>query len=701
MTALAYAGVASNDFVNLDDDVYLTENPHLRAGFSRAGLAWAFGESYDGNWFPLTWLSLFLDYELFGLDPRAYHVTNLLLHLLSTGLLFAALLRMTGDRGPALFVAGIFALHPLHAESVAWAAERKDVLSGVFWMATLLAYARFAERPESVRRYLGVVAGVTLSLAAKPMAVTLPFVLLLLDVWPLRRIPSGGRRVWLEKVPLLALAAASSVLTVWVQRAEGAVRSLDQLGLDLRLWNALLSYGRYLGKAFWPEGLAVYYPHPGDAISVVAALSCGVLIAVLTGLAASTWRARPWLAVGWLWFLGTLVPVIGVVQVGTQALADRYTYLPLVGLALALAWGARELASRLRVRSGVVVAVSLVALGLLAGLTSLQVRHWRDSVTLFEHALEVTASNHVAHLNLAAALLERERLEEAESNFRSAIRIRPGMARAHSGLGDVLARRGALDEATAAYELALQIDASLGRAHAQLGAVLLQRGRSAEAVVSYFDAVRVQPDAAEIRVNLGIALVRVGRLDEALRHYDAALRLKPELAAAHGHRGAAQLARGDPSAAEAALREALRLDPSLDEFRAPLALALGAQGRSAEALAEVEAALRRQPDAPGLRQTSARLANNRAWELATATDPAEGDVAEAVRLAELAIARGGRQAGFLDTLARAYAAGGRFPEALTTAQEALALAETAGDLDLTAALARRMIDYAAARLPEE
>jgi hypothetical protein len=427
--------VFQNELVDYDDDYYISQNPNLKLGLNGEGAKWAFTESYGANWYPLTWLSLMLDYQLFGMSAAAFHGVNLALHVASAVLLFYVFLRMTGSLGASGFVAVIFALHPTHVESVAWAAERKDVLSALFWMLTLWAYARYAEKPAP--RHLAFVAlFLALGLMSKPMLVTLPFVLLLLDVWPLGRLgKTPVARLLLEKVPLFALVAISSLVTFFVQRAEGAVAPLQTYSFTVRVANALVAYVAYVGKAFWPARLSPY-PHPGTASSLaggsgVATLAATTLIALALARAK---RTTPVPSVGWLWYLGTLVPVIGLVQVGQQAMADRYTYLPYIGLSIMVAFGFTEIAKRFSFPRPAFVALGVASLLAIGVVASAQVRVWRDSVTLFEHALRVTEENALAHINLGVAYLNRGRLEDAERELEEAIRIHPGATEGHAAL---------------------------------------------------------------------------------------------------------------------------------------------------------------------------------------------------------------------------------------------------------------------------
>src|SRR5437660_12724311 len=499
-TLAVYAQVAGHGFVSYDDPDYVSGNPYVRAGLTRAGLSWALTTGHAGNWHPLTWLSHMLDCQLFGLRPGAHHLTNVLLHTANSLLLFVLLRGMSGALWPSAAVASFFALHPLHVESVAWVSERKDVLSTLFWMLTLLAYWRYTREP-SLRRYLPVLVLLALGLMSKPMLVTLPLVMLLLDVWPLGRLPlaapEGGdtpcversarrqevrpgshprarkarrsealprarRATWppglrlvLEKVPLVALAAASSVFTFVVQLHGGAVAPVDALPFQARVANALVSYAAYLGKMIYPAGLVIFYPRvPLPAWQVAAA---GLALVAGSLLVIRLAPRRPWLLVGWLWYVVTLLPVIGLVQVGDLAMADRYTYVPLIGPFIMLAWSAAEIVRRRPAWRSTVAASAGVLLAGCAVATGLQLRYWRSSMTLFEHAVEVIPDNYVAHLSLGNALAEQGRLDDAIAHYSAALRVKPDLATAHGNLGVILARQGTPEEAGAQYAAALPL----------------------------------------------------------------------------------------------------------------------------------------------------------------------------------------------------------------------------------------------------
>jgi Flp pilus assembly protein TadD len=549
-TLAVYAQAVGHGFVSYDDPDYVAGNPYVRAGLTRAGFFWALTTGHAGNWHPLTWLSHMLDCQLYGLRPGAHHLTSVLLHTANALLLFALLRGMSGALWPSAAVAAFFALHPLHVESVAWVAERKDVLSTLFWMLTLLAYGRYARRP-GLRRYLLVLILLALGLMAKPMLVTLPLVMLLLDVWPLGRLPLAGapegtatpavasarRDAWppalrlvLEKVPFVALAAASSIVTFAIQLHGGAVAPVDTLPFKVRVANALVSYAAYLGKMIYPAGLVIFYPRvPLPAWQVAAAG-----LALMGGCLLVIWLARrqPWLMVGWLWYLVTLLPVLGLVQVGDQAMADRYTYVPLIGPFIMLAWSAAEIARRWPAWRAVLAASVCVLLAGCAAATALQLRYWRSSMTLFEHAVEVIPDNYVAHFSLGNALAEQGRLDEALVHYYAALRVKPDLAKAHGNVGVILARQGKLAEAVAHYAEALRLNPDLPEAHNNLGAALADQGRIEEAIAHYERALRLRPDYADAHTNLGMALAAQGKIDLAIAHYSEALRLDP------GHPGA-------------------------------------------------------------------------------------------------------------------------------------------------------------------
>ena len=576
----------ANDFVNYDDDRYVTENPHIQHGFDAASLRWAWttGHFY---WQPLTWTSHMLDWRLYGAAPAGHHATSVVLHATNTALLFVLLDGMTGARWRSALVAAVFGLHPLRVESVAWVAERKDVLSAVFWLLTTLAYVRYARAP-SRRRGALVVLGLAVGLMAKPMLVTLPATLLLLDYWPLGRLRTRGD-LWplvREKLPLLPLVVASVAVTIALEH-EGAIGSLESFPLAARIGNALVAYAVYLWRLLCPVDLFVPYLHARGGIQQWEVVGAAALLVAITAVAVRLRAPRPYLLVGWLWYLGTLLPVIGLVQAGEQAMADRFTYVPLIGVVVALVW---LLPARAATPAGAAAALALVPLALA---TRAQIGVWRNSVTLFEHALAIEERNPVAHLNLGYALGDRGDLDAAKRHFERTLELRPQSPRAHVGLGNVLvsrdriddavahyraalamdpdsehalanlgyalARQGRLDEATQLYERALAVDPSFAVAHKYLGVALATQGRAAEALAHFEEAVRDDARDPDALNDLGATLMTAGRVPEGLASIDRALALSPRLAGAHTNRilGLYQLGRfGDAWAAVAVARAA-------------------------------------------------------------------------------------------------------------------------------------------------
>jgi tetratricopeptide (TPR) repeat protein len=596
-TLAVYSQVRHFDFVNFDDADYVAKNSHVRAGVTAGGLAWAFTSFDAANWFPMTWLSLMASCEVFGADSGWHHLTNVVLHALAAVLLFAALKRMTGARWPSAFVAFLFALHPLHVESVAWVAERKDVLSALFWFLTLWCYARYVERP-GMGRYLAVVAAFCLGLMAKPMIVTLPFVLLLLDVWPLRRATRPafpGTALLREKLPLFALAAGASVVTFLAQRHGGAVAPLAGIPLALRMENALVSYVAYIGDMLWPAGLAVLYPHP-HALPGGQVAAAGLILAGISYLVVRQFPARPYLAVGWSWYLGTLVPVIGLVQVGSQARADRYTYVPMIGLSIMLAWGAAELTARRPRFRKAVTAAAVAACAACVVATWWQIQYWASSETLFRRALAVTSGNFTMHNNLAGYYLDQRRYEEARVQASEALSINPNYLDAHDTLGSALSRLGRPGEAEVEYRRALQLDGDNVEAHSGLGAVLAVERRTTEALPELQLAVRLKPEYADGRYNLGKELAALGRDQEAAAEFAAAIRLQPDHVEAHHGLAMALAAQGkmNEAANEFAVEAQLRPGDADTEYN--LGIALARAGRLDDAIAHFSAALRLRPD---------------------------------------------------------------------------------------------------------
>jgi len=610
-TLIAFEPLRHNQFLNYDDNDYITENQHVQSGLNLKSIKWAFISTHAANWHPVTWLSHIIDCQLFGLNPAGHHFTNLLLHIANTLLLFWVLKDMTAAIWQSAFVAAAFALHPLHVESVAWISERKDVLSTLFWLLTMAAYVRYV-RQRSVIRYIGTLFLFALGLMAKPMLVTLPFVLLLLDYWPLNRL---SRKTIYEKIPFFALSAVSSVVTFLAQRSGGAVAHIDLLPLSMRLANTPVSYVKYIGKMFWPTKLAVLYPYYGEKLSAWLVVTSVLALLAVTILVIRLASKHRYLPVGWFWYLGTLVPVIGLVQVGNQPLADRYTYIPLTGLFIII-WVLPELLAGRRYRKLLLGLSATSVLLVLSVCTFSQVGRWRDSITLFEHAIAVTSYNFAAHYNLGVALASQGRANEAINHYRQAIKIRPDHFEAYSNLGNLLSEQGKLDEAIDNYRRALEFKPDDAVAHYNLGILLAQQGKFSDAIDNFNQALKAKPDYAEAYNNLGNTLLALGRLDEAVACYRQALHFKPDW---------------------------------------PLPL------------------------------------NNIARILATHPDQKIRDPHEAVKAAERAaeLTKYG-DAMVLETLATAYAAAGRFNDAVTAAQTALGLASAAKNEELSGRLRRQL-----------
>ena len=607
-TLLLFAPVRNFELVNFDDDVFVHDNQHVRQGFTWAGVKWAFLSADIDYWRPLSWLSHMLDVELFGLAPGGHHVTSVLLHALNAVVLFFALRALTGRLWPAAFVAALFAWHPLHVESVAWIAERKDVLCALFWFLGLWAYAQHARAP-SVKR-LALVAGCfLLGLMSKPMILTFPFLLLVLDVWPLRRVEFTGdwrelgarlRPLVGEKLPLFLLVAIAAVATFQAQREVGAMEAEGVRSLGARLANALIAYVRYVGLVFWPADLAILHPLP-SAWPMWQVAGAAALLAGFTGWCVSRLAPEPWLAAGWFWFLGTLVPVIGVVQVGAQSFASRYTYVPLVGLFVALIWLGDDLLRRRQVGRTGLWCGALVVLGLCSLGTRQALAHWRNGLTVFEQAVRVTRDNHVAmtnlgnnlarlgnhqramelyqqalrlhprsveaHYNFASSLGDMGQLEAAERHYREALRLQPGHARTHNNLANLLADTGRVPEAIQHYEASLRHQPANVEARFNFGITLADTGRPAEAIAQFEAAVRLRPDFTRARLQLVNLFTRAGNLPAAIAHNDELLRHAPGSPEGRFNAGSLAAARGDWPGAVSQWHEALRLKP---DFHLPL-----------------------------------------------------------------------------------------------------------------------------------
>jgi tetratricopeptide (TPR) repeat protein len=689
LSLAAFQGVLGNGFVNYDDPLFVTDNPHVQAGLTPEGLRWSLENTF-GFWHPLTWLSLQLDAELFGgLAPIGYHLTNLLLHLVNVQLLFSLFRRMTGTMWPSAFVAAFWALHPLQVESVAWVAERKGLLSTLFFLLALAAYVRYTEKPSLVR-YLLVFFTFALGLMAKTMVITLPFVLLLLDYWPLgrlrlagtgsarrsgpttgalpsgestpappnapgtgspisQRVPASLGRLVLEKCPLFVLAAGFALLTLWAEQEAKALPSTEVFPMSVRFKNIPIAYAGYLGHFFWPAGLAVFYPHPGD-IPLGKSFLAAAMLVLLTGLCLWHGKGRPYLAIGWLWFLAMLLPVIGLIQVGAHALADRYMYLPMIGLLLAVSWGLAEVVLRGGLRRG---PAATLALGLLVAclfLTRLQVSRWHDSVTLWEHTLAVTKDNFIAHQDLAVVLEHRGQLKKAIPHYLAALQIEEkrfgrlvpsgspaarkkptSYAVRHYTLAFDLKNEGLLDQSEEQFTAALKQSPNFPEAHAGLARLLLDQGRLERALLHFSEAARLAPKVAEAQHDLGMALEMLGKTCRALPCY----------------------------------RRAVCLDPKRVKYRCSLAAALYENGQRTTALAEFRQALRLDPDWINASHLASR-------HFLIEQPTGRKNVLQSLVLAKrVCLATGYKDPIFVITLAEAYGRVGRYDQAATAIERAL------------------------------
>ena len=595
LTFAVFWPVKDYRFINYDDPLYVTSNPHVQQGLTLENVFWAFNIGYAGNWHPLSWLSHMLDVELFGPGPAGPHLVNLLLHVANTVLLFLVLRRLTLAHWRSAFVAALFALHPLHVESVACISERKGVLSTLFWLLALGAYGQYVQRNtksqvQSIRKWASrdywlALLFFVLGLMTKPMLVTLPFVLLLLDYWPLGRMPGltfQATKPWFlnfqistilrlarEKIPFFVLGAISCIITFVAQKRAGAVTSLTDFPLGTRVENAFVSYARYLGKMFWPTDLAVFYPYPKQwpIAQVVFA------IVLVTGLClAALWLGRKWpfVITGWFWFLGTLVPVIGLVQVGIQSLADRYTYVPLIGIFIVLAWGGGVILARWRLPRTMIGITALFVLGTCAIWATNQLHYWQNTECLLQHTIAVTKDNWMAYDGLGMHLELKGRLDEAVECFQAALRIKSDDVDTRLNLANALVAQGQVDEAIKQYRQVLQIDPNYTYALNNLGGVLAGKGQYPEAIACYERALRWEPDDAMLHKSFGNVLVGAGRSEEAIKQYIEAIRFAPDDAEAHFDLGSvlAQLGRRDEAIAH--LREALRLRPDYAEAKREL-----------------------------------------------------------------------------------------------------------------------------------
>jgi tetratricopeptide (TPR) repeat protein len=681
-TCVVYWQVLEHDFVNFDDTIYIISNRHVQEGFTADSITWAFTQKDTSYWHPLTWLSLMANYEIHGLSPSGFHATNLALHVMGSALLFLTLSRMTGSLWRSGFVAALFALHPLNVESVAWAVERKNVLSTFFWMLTLLTYGRYAER-SNLSRYLLTLLCFTLGLMAKPMLVTLPCVLLLLDYWPLGRFhlqqsrrdfeepppaliqPTAHKfpvhRLVLEKIPFFSLSAVSIFLCLWSAQQPGFVVNIETRPISLRIANGLVSYVSYIGKMIWPHDLAVFYPHP-DTVPWPQVAAAALFLVIVSLLALRLVRLRPYIFVGWFWYLGTLVPVIGLVQAGLwPAMADRFVYLPLIGLFIVITWGVTDLSVQSRYRLAIMSAAAGIVLSALTIRTWTQLHHWKNSEALLEHTLKVTSRNYLAHNNLGAALDERGKIAEAMYHYTEALKINPHYWPAENNLATALAKKGKIREATEHYQKALKLKPYDAGIHNNFGTSLVRQGKIDEAVSHFLEALEVRPDFAEVYSNLGNVYKEQGQLDEAFSYYSKALEIKPDQAEAHNNLGILLANQGRFKEAISHYAEALRLHPESAETHNNLAVALVELG-------ELEAAISHYGKAIDLQPNYAEAYNNLGNALSE-----QGKLNEAVATFSRALEIRPNSPQAYNNLGVAMARQGRLAEAIAHFKEALRL----------------------------
>jgi len=659
-----YGQVRTFSFVNFDDRQYVTGNYHVQAGFTLESIRWSFTATQASNWHPLTWLSHMLDCQFYGMNPGHHHMTNVLFHILNSLLLFFIFKRISVSLWKSAFVAALFALHPLHVESVAWVAERKDVLSTFFWMLALWSYAGYV-KSSKLDKYLLIILFYILGLMAKPMIVTLPFVLLLLDYWPLKRFqlwpsndenPAVQRPFYFglirEKIPLFILSFASSAITYLVQNSSGAVNSLVAIPFHLRVANALVSYVGYIGKMLWPHNLAVLYPYP-RSIALWKIVGAGLLLTVITGLVLRLLRSKPYLAVGWLWYLGTLVPVIGIVQVGSQALADRYTYVPLIGIFIMATWGISDWVSKKYYkRIGFYAATTAIVL-LLMITSRLQVKYWTNSVTLFEHAINVTGDNGIAQHNLGEALAEQGNLNKAVEHYKAALKVNPDLAGTNFNIGVYFREEDKIDEAINHFSRILSEKSDRAAAQYELEDTMKKRGNLSRAVKCYLEAIKIRPGYVKAYNNLGVIFAAQNKVEAAIFFLSKALQISPRYAGAHYNLGKIYFNRNDTEKAIFHFQKALQFDPNMVQ---------------------------------ALYQLS--------WIRSTHEDKKYRNGKEAVKLATiLCKITQFHQPLALDVLAAAYAETGRYDEAISTADKAYEMALVQGPGTLAQGLEQRLKLY--------
>jgi tetratricopeptide (TPR) repeat protein len=608
VTLVLYGQVRNHSFINFDDHFYVSENPHVLGGLTFEGFCWAFKFPDHAYWHPLTWLSHMMDCELYGLNPGRHHLTSVFFHIANTLLLFLLFRLMTGAVWRSAFIASVFAFHPINVDSVAWVAERKNVLSTFFWMLAMLVYWYYTKSP-GIYRYFLLVLVFSLGLLAKPMLVTFPFLLLLLDFWPLERLRIGklggerslAFRLVMEKVPLLVLSLfIICIISLWFQERTKIITT-ETVPMLLRIENALVSYVSYIGKMIWPQNLAFFYPYPSE-VPMWQVTAAGLLLLSITVLVIRALKTAPYLGVGWMWYLGTLFPVIGLIQGGLwPAMADRWAYVPLIGLFVFIAWSVPELLARWRYR-GVVLAVSAgIVLSIFVAATWVQVRYWKNSITLCEHTIAVTSDNSVARYNLGVALAEQGRTAEAIYHYKEVLRISPYYVDAYNNLGNALKKEGQLPEAIDHYSEALRIDPNYEKAHNNLGNTLAKLGDTDAAIYHYSAALRINPDYVDAHNNFGNALAKQGKTSEAIDHYKEALRIDPNSFVTYINWGNTLIAQGRLDEAIDRYVKALEINPDFAEAHNYIGVALVRIGMIDEAIGRFREALRIRPEYPSAR----------------------------------------------------------------------------------------------------
>jgi tetratricopeptide (TPR) repeat protein len=716
-----------NDFINFDDPVYVTENVHVNLGLSWASFKWAFHGTDGGIWLPLTWISHMLDCQIYGLKPWGHHLTSVLIHATTTVFVFLWLFRMTGAKWRSFVVAALFGLHPLRVESVAWVAERKDVLSVMFWFLTLLAYTEYAKRRTehsgTKKVYALTLLFFVLGLMCKPMLVTLPFVLLLLDYWPLNRLQDrkSVSQLLFEKWPFFVLSMLGSVIAYTAEKHEKIVVSLALLPPSYRIENALISYVQYIGKTFWPQNLCVFYPYP-EHISLVTVCLAAILLVIVSVVSIWQWRRQPYLLIGWLWFLGTLLPVIGLVQLGEQAMADRYTYIPEIGLLFCVVWGGYALTKTWKRQ---VLILSMTAMAVIIAcmmLTYRQIGYWRDNETLFGHAIAITEDNETAHMQRGVALLQEGYVNEAMGDFQKSLEINPHDDDVYDYIGVALCQLGRTNEAIAFYKKALEINPTVAEGYNNMGSASFQMGRTTEAINYFQKSLEIQPNDALECDNLGLALSKLGRTAEAIDCYKKGLTINPDDAETYSDLGSALYQQGRMDEAIACYKKVLELKPDNVPAYNNLGTVLCQVGRMDEAISYFEKSLQIEPNDTAIYRNlglalfqlgrTAEAIDCYKKGLTINPDDAEtqfnfgnalyqqGQVDEAILHYQKALEISPNHAGIYRNLGVAFYKTGRVNEAISSAQKALQLATAQNNSTLAATL-QKQIEFYQANVPAQ